>query len=320
MSNSFETLNELLKSHNMTVADLEYIVRYLTNENISPQLAMRRIKSFQALQTKLEDTSDQEAINDLKGQIQEIETEYQQKLSERELALQEIKNQKESIESEKTELENLSDLFESEREELKNQLNLLQEMQEEPSETESASPTISDNKLIENMARFQIDLQELVRTKSELQNYIGPISDVLESLIDNPEKYDFNQNKFLSQLPVERVITTPKETAEVKEVKSTPVVKASATVTTKTPAKKVIKGPSQQVLQVLNLFLDFVGEAKNDKDFRNRVETVCDMDEAYEHLGGIGLSQIYSFASQGISKKEELIQLINAWKIDGVPR
>lgn len=320
MSNSFETLNELLKSHNMTVADLEYIVRYLTNENISPQLAMRRIKSFQALQTKLEDTSDQEAINELKGQIQEIETEYQQKLSERELALQEIKNQKDSIESEKTELENLSDLFESEREELKNQLNLLQEMQEVPSVSEPISSTNSDDKLIENMARFQIDLQDLVRTKSELQNYIGPISDVLESLIENPEKYDFNQNKFLSQLPVEKVITSPKETVEFKEVKSTPVVKASAKVTTTTPAKKIKPGPSQQVLQVLNLFLDFVGEAKNDKDFRNRVETVCDMDEAYEHLGGIGLSQIYSFATQGISKKEELIQLINAWKIDGVPR
>ena len=55
MSASFETLSELLESHNMTVADLEYIVRYLTNEKITPQLAMRRIKSFEALKTKLED-------------------------------------------------------------------------------------------------------------------------------------------------------------------------------------------------------------------------------------------------------------------------
>ena len=101
MSTSFENLNELLKTHNMTVADLEYIVRYLTNENISAQLAMRRIKSFQALQSKLDDTSDQEAITELKGQLEEKETEFQQKLSERELEIEEIKEEKNSIENQK---------------------------------------------------------------------------------------------------------------------------------------------------------------------------------------------------------------------------
>lgn len=322
MSTSFETLNELLKSYNMTVADLEYIVRYLTNEKISPQLAMRRIKSFEALKTKLEDTTSQDTITDLEAKLKTKDKLLEEELAKKDLEVKKILDEKSSLENKKNELENLSDLFDSEREELRNQLKLMQEMQEDVVE-DSSEESFNGGPLIESIARFQIDLQELIREKSELQSYIYPITEVLQHLIDDPHNYNFNQNKYITHLPIPTEKTkTSQPVQKISDIKSTSVSSTlGKSVATKKPEIKKIKpGPSEKVLQILNLFLDFVGEAKTDKDFRNRVETICDMDEAYEHLGGIGLSQLYSFASKDLAKKDELITLIDAWKIDGVPR
>lgn len=335
MSTSFETLREILESHNMTVADLEYIVKYLTNENISPQLAMRRIKSFEALKTKLEDTSSQQTITELEEELAKKEKLLEDELAKKERLLaeelakkdQEVKqilDDKSSLESEKNALENLSDLFESEREELRNQLNLMQEMSE-TAVVEEVSTSSSAGPLIESVARFQIDLQELIREKSDLQSYLFPITEVLQNLIDNPQNYSFNQNKYISHLPIETEKVKPSQPVQRATVSQTSSSNLGSTpkksIVTQKPEKTKIKpGPSDKVLQILNLFLDFVGEAKTDKDFKNRVETICDMDEAYEHMGGIGLSQLYSFASKDLSKKDELVKLIEAWKIDGVPR
>ncbi|MCE7734474.1 MAG: hypothetical protein GPJ54_06325 [Candidatus Heimdallarchaeota archaeon] len=324
MSTSFETLNGLLKSYDMTVADLEYIVRYLTNEKISPQLAMRRIKSFEALKTKLEDTSSQETITDLEAKLKNKDKLLEDELAKKDIEVKKILDEKTSIEDKKKELENLSDLFDSERDELRNQLKLMQEMQEEIIVDDSGSTSSeSGSTLLESIARFQIDLQELIREKSELQSYIFPLTEVLQHLIDDPQNYNFNQNKYITHLPVaaeKSKISQPIQ--KVSEIKTTSISSTmqKSVIGKKTEVKKIKPGPSEKVLQILNLFLDFVGEAKTDKDFRNRVETVCDMDEAYEHLGGIGLSQLYSFASKDLSKKDELITLIDAWKIDGVPR
>ena len=63
-----------------------------------------------------------------------------------------------------------------------------------------------------------------------------------------------------------------------------------------------------------------MAEADNDKNFKDRIASICEMDEAYEHLGSIGLSQVYSFQSRGLEKKEELVKLLKSWKIEGVPR
>jgi hypothetical protein len=308
----------------MTIADLEYIVRYLTNESISPQLAMRRIKSFEALKIKLEDTSSQETISELESQLKNKEYALKEELAKKEQEVQKILNEKSSIESEKHQLENLSDLFDSEREELRNQLKLMQEMQEQVLEDPiTSAPT--DDKLLESIARFQIDLNELVREKSELKDYLHPISEVLDNLIEDPSKYNFNQNKYISHLPTKQEIS--KTTPQSQATFTTPMTPKTVVTTSskKTVMKKpdpIVKssGPSSKVLQILNLFVEFVGEAQTDKDFRNRVETVCDMDEAYENLGGIGLSQLYSFASKDLSKKEEFMKLIESWKVEGVPR
>ncbi|MHA2253592.1 MAG: hypothetical protein ACXAD7_24750 [Candidatus Kariarchaeaceae archaeon] len=53
---TLESLRDLVEKHELTVADLEFIVEYIAKEKISPQLAMRRIKSFDILKAKLEDT------------------------------------------------------------------------------------------------------------------------------------------------------------------------------------------------------------------------------------------------------------------------
>ncbi|MHA2251544.1 MAG: hypothetical protein ACXAD7_14365, partial [Candidatus Kariarchaeaceae archaeon] len=116
--------------------------------------------------------------------------------------------------------------------------------------------------------------------------------------------------------PKEKAVLTPEARSMIKEKDEPKPEKEKPAPVKEKPESKVDK----KTLQILNLFLDFIEEADDDKNFQDRISTISEMDEAYEHLGSIGLSQIYSFVSKGVEKKEELIKLLNSWKLDGVPR
>ncbi|MHA2091772.1 MAG: hypothetical protein ACW98K_13045 [Candidatus Kariarchaeaceae archaeon] len=356
MSVTLESLRELIAKHDMTVADLEFIIEYLVKENISPQLAMRRIKSFDALQAKMEDTSDQEVIQELKEkektlseQLEEKEKILKEKLDEQQKNLKALIDEKTAIEREKQDLENQTDLFDTERDELRNQLSMLQEMQMGPDDDDYDDDTRS-----RVLSQFLHDVEKIIMDKEELTSVLLPLHEALSSILTEPDTFSFDKEDYLKTIndfgletPASGSIKTAPVTGSspmtggppITERKSEPVSEKKTEKVEKVsaedrpimekpaakPKKKPVKEKSDtkvdaKTTQILNLFLDFITEAEDDKSFQDRISTISDMDEAYEHLGSIGLSQIYSFVSKGVEKKEELIKLLKQWKIEGVPR
>ncbi|MHA2169579.1 MAG: hypothetical protein ACXAB7_06760 [Candidatus Kariarchaeaceae archaeon] len=346
MSVTLESLRELIAKHDMTVADLEFIVEYLVKENISPQLAMRRIKSFDALQAKMEDTSDQDAIQELKEkektlseQLEEKEKILKEKLDEQQKNLKALIDEKTAIEREKQDLENQTDLYDTEREELRNQLKMLQEMQMGPDDDDYDDDTRS-----RVLSQFLHDVEKIIMEKEELTSVLLPLHESLSSILTEPDTFSFDKEDYLKTIndfALDTPTSKPIEAAPDATSKPKPVSEKISKRADKVPAedRPIMKKPAEKpkktkkpakekpdakvdakTTQILNLFLDFITEAEEDKSFQDRISTISDMDEAYEHLGSIGLSQIYSFVSKGVDKKEELIKLLKQWKIEGVPR
>jgi len=338
MVSSLEELGVLLEQNDITPADIEFIVNFMEAENISPQLAMRRIKAFDSLKAKAESNSDQEKIRLLEEELQQVKNQLMIKREE----LQELKDQNTGLESEKMELETKSELLDSEREELQHQLQLIQNMK---FDDEDDNHDQLDKAVIQNLKSQLVSLSE----QEEIETIIQPIIQTLDEIITTGE-FEFNINEYQEEImkilkkpdtiqtisqtssassstssnTTKQIPTDDKEklesssTKEKLEESSNPADKNKSTANSKPspPEKKV----SEKEEQVLNLFLDFLEEADTDKGFKDRVSTICDMDEAYEYLGSIGLSQVYSFASKSIDKKEELVQLLKSWKEDGIPR
>ncbi len=84
--------------------------------------------------------------------------------------------------------------------------------------------------------------------------------------------------------------------------------------------KKDTPAVDENTKKVLKLFAEFIDEATSTKNFHDRISSVCDMDEAYEVLGSIGLSKIYGYIGKPLDKKKEVIELLNKWAVEGVPR
>ena len=76
---------------------------------------------------------------------------------------------------------------------------------------------------------------------------------------------------------------------------------------------------SEKNEKLLTTFRDFIGEAENTKNFNERIKLICDQDEAYEALGSIGVSMIYSYVTKSAKHKDDLIKTINSWIANGVP-
>ncbi len=339
MEVTLESLRELIDKSDMTVADIEFIVYYLLKENISPQLAMRRIKTIEILKKKLDNNTDQEMIQELREQLEETEKTLQDKLQERESALtaklDEQQNdltalitEKTSLEKQKQELENKSDLFDSERDALRIQLKMMQEMQAE--EEDEGGPIGREEQLNKSISQLCHDIKQIIMDKDELTSVLLPIHDTLSVILSEPDSYTFDTKEYLDGV---------KEYSDISPIEKEPAIKPTKVTKETAPDKEVVKEEEKpkkpvkikpekteeekvdkQTLQILNLFLDFVDEATTDKGFQDRISTISEMDEAYEHLGSIALSQLYSFVSKGIDKKEELVKLLKQWKMEGVPR
>ncbi|MCH8906985.1 MAG: hypothetical protein IH840_07840 [Candidatus Heimdallarchaeota archaeon] len=336
MSKSLESLTELIDSHGMTLADLEYIVKYMVREKISPQLAMRRIKSFDVLKAKLEDNTDHEVIMELKEQIdsqeksykiqlEELEGEFIGQIDQKDSELKTLIDEKSSLEQITTDLESQSDLLESEREALRDQLKMLPGL-----ELDEEEPTVA----IQPLEDLMSILAEITVKHADVKKILIPIQEALEEISGNQQEMTFSfetfdnsiKNYISSQPKPQGDFASPSSSDSVS--KESRIVSSSLAQTRKAstekpknkPTKAAKKEVDPKVIQVLDLFLDFVLEADNDKSFQDRISTISEMDEAYEHLGSIGLSQLYSFGTKGLRKKEELIKLLESWKITGVPR
>ncbi|MHA1199197.1 MAG: hypothetical protein ACTSQF_07590 [Candidatus Heimdallarchaeaceae archaeon] len=77
---------------------------------------------------------------------------------------------------------------------------------------------------------------------------------------------------------------------------------------------------SPKIEKILKLFISYGQQADSDENWKARISAICDMDEAYVELGGLAMSQIYSYQTQSIKKKKEFERLLNSWMENGLPR
>ena len=203
--------------------------------------------------------------------------------------------------------------------------------------------TESVNEYADSLNKILKDIDIIIERKEDLTAILLPIHNILSLILSEPDQYNFNIEDYLTAIEDNPIFSQqqlePQSNLQDESDKVTEVIKKedneekSVEITennqitrniSKIEPKKEVKSKENEidakVIQILDLFLDFISEASDDKSFKDRVSTICDMDEAYEYLGSIGLSQLYSYSTKGVEKQEELTKLIKSWKTDGVPR
>ncbi len=329
MSNDIDDLKKVLDDSQISISDIHFIIKYLKKEDISAQLAMRRIKSFDKLQEKLNDNKDKEEIKILN-----------EKLANAKTLIADTEKKYELLQKDTEEWENKSNLLQSETEQLKEQLEMLQELHMADIEKEDKE----QQEMVDSINSFIDELKLISSNNKTIEVILTPILTNIKMLLEEKSS-NFEKDKYISL--IEEIILKsakkyfednkerfiPKE--EEKKV-SQPIIKQ--TPVTSTPSKlntsykvnkpkpivkkKIVEEEnkvSEQTIKVLNLFLDFIDEANTKDEFQKRVAAICDTDEAYEHLGSIALSQVYSFSSKDLSKKPQLVKLLKSWMKTGVP-
>jgi len=121
MAEPITTLEELFAKYNIQLMDLEYILSFMKKENISPQLAMRRIKLFEKLQEKISQVQSDEKVQELTSELDHLSK-----------IVEELQEEKDKLQEEKIQLDKAiedsklqQDLYDGEREELKMQMSAL---------------------------------------------------------------------------------------------------------------------------------------------------------------------------------------------------
>ena len=108
------SIEELLKKYSIQPHDLEYILNFMQKENISPQLAMRRIKLFEKLQEKMSQTQSDEKVRELTTELDQLSK-----------LVEDLQKEKVDLDKEIEDTRLQQDLFNAEREELKLQMHAL---------------------------------------------------------------------------------------------------------------------------------------------------------------------------------------------------
>lgn len=114
MSERDISIEELLKKYSIQPHDLEYILNFMQKENISPQLAMRRIKLFEKLQEKMSQTQSDEKVRELTTELDQLSK-----------LVEDLQKEKVDLDKEIEDTRLQQDLFNAEREELKLQMHAL---------------------------------------------------------------------------------------------------------------------------------------------------------------------------------------------------
>ncbi|MHA1352063.1 MAG: hypothetical protein ACTSPP_04665, partial [Candidatus Heimdallarchaeaceae archaeon] len=147
---------------------------------------------------------------------------------------------------------------------------------------------------------------------------------------EKPSRPVIKEKLFADEEEIEKAIEE-KAIEEKAEPKPEPEPKAEPKPETKVqekekvdisskPVSKEEKQVPPKIEKILKLFINYVDEADSDENFKARISAICDMDEAYIELGGLAMSQIYSYQTQGIHKKKEFKRLLTTWINNGLPR
>ena len=188
MVNNLEELGELLQQNDLTITDLTFIVNFMQQENMSPQLAMRRIKAFESIKEKLDDNTDKIRLTELEEELAVVKNQLLAKSQE----IDQLQNQKTGLESQKMELESKSDLLDSEREELQRQLELLKDVTFDDEEFDDDS---TDTK-ITTLRDHLLDIQTKM---PDLDSVFKPLIDQIDSILDKRD-LNFNVDQYLNGL------------------------------------------------------------------------------------------------------------------------
>ena len=404
------SVEELLKKYNIQPHDLEYILNFMQKENISPQLAMRRIKLFEKLQEKMEQAQSDDKVKELTTELDHLSKVVEDLQSERDA----LQTEKADLDKEIEDTRLQQDLFNAEREELKLQMHALmdsidtieseageggEQLQVENqdlkkkismmtagaqtlkerilkvgSETPNLRPLIQDieKSLVAVIEAKQIPTDTAFPVSSDVavvtsQPGTTPVKREIRAATDANETISPDQAKFVTPSPAAKtteaveadkkapiVIATPPSTPvikekifyEPKEKEELPVSEEPAVESKTEPkpeskpapkpkpepievpkkvvvdAKPKIDGTevSAKIEKILRLFISYAGQADSDENWKARVAAICDMDEAYIELGGLAMSQIYSYQTQSLKKKKEFERLITSWIENGLPR
>ena len=157
------TAEELLKKYGIQLHDLEYILNFMQKENITPQLAMRRIKLFEKLQEKLtksqatEKAEKMSELDHLSKMVEELQAERKKLVEEKERLLKEIEDAKLQ-----------QDLFQAEREELKMQMMALMDSIKTMEDGETKEEEELKNELKELKRKLGLITAGVTRLKEEL--------------------------------------------------------------------------------------------------------------------------------------------------------
>ncbi len=379
MNETSTSLDALLERYNIAKYDLEYILNFMEKENISPQLAMRRIKVFEKLQEKMKKAESNEKVKELTKELDEFSK-----------VIEDLQKEKEELDKKIQESKLEQDLFQAEREELKIQMNLLMDsmgaMDQESDVEEMKSETQQLKKQISVMTAgcqtLKTKLKEVEKEKKQLEPLTSSLIKILDVVIEGKEipkevriitpkiptqkiagvvppedreeigeereeeKITFIQPSAISksreiiseksvakteeekQKPkiddklfaepeeIDKKIQTKQEVVPKKEVKHKEEAKVDISVS---PDKsEVVVEP--KVEKILRLFISYVEESDDNDNFKARVASICDLDDAYVELGGLAMAQLYSYQTKTINAKKELIRLLNSWIENGLPR
>jgi len=230
---------ELLKKYGIQIHDLEYILNFMQKENITPQLAMRRIKLFEKLQEKMSKTQTIEQsqkikeLDHLSKLVEELQAEKKKLTEEKERLLKEIEDAKLQ-----------QDLFQAEREELKMQMMALMDSIKTMEEGETREEEELKNEVKELKRKLSLITAGIERLKEELnilpQNssysrVINEIKKVLELITEGREL----PRGGLLKIPV-----TVKETVKIEEEPKKETVHEESIVETISPDEIKFVKPS----------------------------------------------------------------------------
>ncbi|MCG3220014.1 MAG: hypothetical protein H7641_01430 [Candidatus Heimdallarchaeota archaeon] len=177
------SIEDLFKKYNIQPHDLEYILNFMQKENITPQLAMRRIKMFEKLQEKMEQSQSDDKVKELTTELDHLSKVVEDLQSERD-SLQEEKVKLDK-EIEDTKLE--QDLFNAEREELKLQMHALMDSigDIEHEAEEGGEKLSSENQELKKKLSMMVASSQTLKDK---MLKIGSENPSLRSLIQDIER------------------------------------------------------------------------------------------------------------------------------------
>ncbi len=180
-------------------------------------------------------------------------------------------------------------------------------MTSSPSAASTPAPTAPDSEPISQSSTESKESSSSVLRKPVIKEKLFAEPDDIEETVSTTSK----ESKPATQ-PEPRAESAP-EARQVEEDKPKKISVSSKPVPegNQVPAK---------IEKILRLFISYAEQADTDENWKARISAICDMDEAYIELGGLAMSQIYSYQTQTLKKRKEFQRLLNSWIENGIPR